>query len=52
MDVNGGMLCPVLCELHPEHMSVNDWQHGCGIISIDEGKASVQNLRIKNGRAL
>ena len=41
-----------LCELHPEYMPLNDWQHGCAVISIDEGKASVQNLRIKNGRVL
>lgn len=51
-DVNGGMLCLALCELHPEYMPLNDWQHGCAIISIDEGKASVQNLRIKDGRVL
>ena len=41
-----------LCELHPEYMPLNDWQHGCAIISIDEGKASVQNLRIKDGKVL
>ena len=42
-----------LCELHPDYMPLNDWQHGCAVISIDEGKASVplrppsvgQNLR-------
>jgi len=41
-----------LCELHPEYMPLNDWQHGCAIISIDEGQATVQNLRIKDGRVI
>ena len=41
-----------LCELHPEYMPLNDWQHGCAIISIDEGHATVQNLRIKDGRVI
>ena len=41
-----------LCELHPEYMPLNDWQHGCAIISIDEGQAAVQNLRIKDGRVI
>ena len=41
-----------LCELHPEYMPLNDWQHGCAIISIDEGHAAVQNLRIKDGRVI
>ena len=52
MDVNGGILCLVLNELHPEYMPLNDWQHGCAIISIDEGQAAVQNLRIKDGRVI
>jgi hypothetical protein len=42
-----------LCELHPDYMPLNDWQHGCAVISIDDdGHASVQNLRIRHGEVL
>ena len=41
-----------LCELHPEYMPLNDWQHGCAVISIDDGQASVQNLRIRHGEVI
>jgi hypothetical protein len=34
-------------------MPLNDWQHGCAVISIDDdGHASVQNLRIRHGEVL
>lgn len=41
-----------LSELHPEYMPLNDWQHGCAVITVTDGKAKVQNLRIKNGEVL
>lgn len=41
-----------LCELHPEYMPLNDWQHGCAVITVEDGEAKVQNLRIKDGRVL
>ena len=26
-----------LCELNPEYMPLNNWGHGCAVITIDEG---------------
>lgn len=43
MDVNGGMLCLVLCELHPENMLLNEWQYGYAVISFDEDHAAVRH---------
>ena len=42
-----------LCELHPEYMPLNKWNHGFARIDIDEhGDYSVNNYRIYNGRIL
>ena len=41
-----------LCELNPECMPLNNWGHGCAVITIDEGQASVQNIRIQNGQVI
>ena len=45
-------LCCCLCELNPEYMPLNNWGHGCAVITIDEGQASVQNIRIQNGQVI
>jgi hypothetical protein len=41
-----------LCELHPEYMPLNNWQHGCAVITVEDGSAHVQNLRIKDGEVI
>lgn len=38
-----------LCELHPDYLPVNNWAHGCAIISVDDGQARVQLHRIQDG---
>ena len=55
-DVNGNVIrawsTGCLCELNPEYMPLNNWGHGCAVITIDEGQASVQNIRIQNGQVI
>ncbi|MDA9864035.1 hypothetical protein N9C70_03090 [Flavobacteriales bacterium] len=41
-----------LCELNPEYMPLNNWGHGCAVITVDEGQPSVQNIRIQNGQVI
>lgn len=41
-----------LSELHPEYMPLNNWQHGCAVITVEDGSAHVQNLRIKDGEVI
>ena len=39
-----------LCELHPQYMPINRWNHGCAFIEVaDDGDFQVQNKRIMGG---
>lgn len=39
-----------LCELHPQYMPINRWNHGCAFIEVeDDGDFLVQNKRIMGG---
>lgn len=39
-----------LCELHPDYMPLNKWNHGFAHVTVkDNGTFSVKNLRIKDG---
>lgn len=41
------------CELFPEYAPLNNWQHGCAIVDLEEnGKFVVHNKTIKNGNIL
>ena len=55
-DVNGNVVrawsTGCLCELNPEYMPLNNWGHGCAVITVDQGQASVQNIRIQNGQVI
>lgn len=39
-----------LCELHPEYMPINKWNHGFAEIDIDGKDFYVRNFRIVNGK--
>lgn len=41
-----------LCELHPEYMPLNKWNHGFGIVDIEGEDFTVRNFRITNGKVL
>lgn len=41
-----------LCELHPEYMPINKWNHGFAIVEIDGENFSVINKRIYKGKML
>lgn len=42
-----------LCELNPEYMPINKWNHGFAIVDIDaKGNFEVQNKRILKGKVL
>jgi len=41
-----------LCELHPEYMPLNKWNHGFAIIDMIKGSFEVRNKRIFNGKVL
>ncbi len=54
-DLNGDIVttwsCGCLCELSPEYMPINRWNHGTAFIEIDHdnGRFTVDNRRIING---
>ena len=41
-----------LCELHPEYLPINKWNHGFAMIDLDENKTDfqVRNMRIVKGK--
>lgn len=41
-----------LCELHPEYMPINKWNHGFAIVDMDGNNFEVRNKRITNGKIL
>lgn len=42
-----------LCELHPQYMPINRWNHGFAIIGLEEdGSFNVENYRINKGKIL
>jgi len=41
-----------LCELHPEYMPINKWNHGFAIVDIDGENFEVKNKRIYKGKIL
>lgn len=41
-----------LCELHPEFMPLNKWNHGFAMIDMADGMFDVRNKRINKGRIL
>lgn len=41
-----------LCELHPEYMPINKWNHGFAIVDIDGKNFQVRNKRIDKGDVL
>lgn len=42
-----------LCELHPEYLPINKWNHGFATIDVQkDGKYTVKNYRIYNGKIL
>ncbi len=41
-----------LCELHPEYMPLNKWNHGFSIIDMADGLFEVRNKRINKGKIL
>lgn len=41
-----------LCELHPQYMPINRWNHGFAIVDIDGQDFQVQNKRIYKGKIL
>lgn len=42
-----------LCELHPEYLPINKWNHGFAIVDIaDNGEFEVRNKRIFKGKVL
>ncbi len=43
-----------LCELHPEYMPINKWNHGCSYIELsnNSNEFHVDNKRIYNGKML
>ena len=41
-----------LCELHPEYMPLNKWNHGFAIIDMADRSFEVRNKRIFNGKVL
>jgi len=55
-DVNGNVMrawsTGCLCELNPEYMPLNNWGHGCAVITVEDGHASVQNYRIQDGEVI
>ena len=57
-DLNGRMIttwsCGCLCELSPDYMPINRWNHGFAIINVDHhtGWFKVQNHRILDGELI
>jgi len=41
-----------MCELEPEYLEINEWNHGFAILSNDQGKISVKNYKIERGRII
>ena len=41
-----------LCELHPEYMPINKWNHGFAIVDMDGNNFEVRNKRINKGKIL
>ena len=38
-----------MCDLNPEYMEINEWNHGFAIMSKFKNKVSVRNYKIENG---
>jgi predicted phosphodiesterase len=56
-DLNGNIIgawsTGCLCELHPEYMPINRWNHGAATIEVDKGGVfEVHNFKIINGKIL
>lgn len=41
-----------MCELEPEYLEINEWNHGFAILHNDQGKISVKNYKIEKGRII
>jgi hypothetical protein len=41
-----------LCELHPQYMPNNNWQHGFATVEINGNDFKVNNIKIINGKIL
>lgn len=41
-----------LCELHPQYMPINKWNHGLALVEVDGEEFQVHNKRIYKGRIL
>ena len=39
-----------LCELHPEYMPINNWNHGFSIVDLDKAEFHVRNYSIYKGK--
>jgi hypothetical protein len=55
-DMNGKIVTTwsvgCLCELHPNYMPINKWNHGVARVRIDGAQFHVENKRIYEGRIL
>ena len=41
-----------MCELEPEYLEINEWNHGFAILYKDESKVSVRNFKIEDGKII
>lgn len=55
-DINGHIVTTFsvgcLCELHPQYLPINNWNHGMAIVEIDGDNFHVRNYRIYKGKIL
>lgn len=55
-DMNGNIMTTwsvgALCELHPQYMPINKWNHGFAVIDVDGENFEVTNKRIYKGKIL
>lgn len=38
-----------LCEISPEYLEVNEWNHGFALLTLVKGKTRVENIKVVNG---
>jgi predicted phosphodiesterase len=41
-----------MCELEPEYLEINEWNHGFAILDNKKGKISVRQFKIENGKII
>ena len=41
-----------MCELEPEYLEINEWNHGFAILNNNQGKISVKNYKIERGNII